>query len=65
MFCLFLLKLLEQIKGLEMAISEQSGEREELIGQLDKITEDHTSANQNTETMVGRIQVSQHNTLIK
>lgn len=48
-----------------MAISEQSGEREELIGQLDKITEDHTSANRNTETMVGRIQVSQQNTLIK
>lgn len=53
----FLLKLLEQIKALELAISKQSGEREELIGQLDKITEDHTSANQNTETMVGKIQV--------
>lgn len=53
----FLLKLLEQIKALELALSEQSGKREELIGQLDKITEDHTSANQNTETMVSKIQV--------
>lgn len=52
-----LLQLLEQIKTLEQALSQQSGEREELIGQLDKITEDHTSANQNTETMVGKIQV--------
>lgn len=51
------LQLLEQMKALEQAISQQSGEREELIGQLDKITEDHTSANQNTETMVGKIQV--------
>lgn len=51
------LQLLEQIKTLEQALSQQSGEREELIGQLDKITEDHTSANQNTETMVGKIQV--------
>lgn len=51
------LKLLEQIKTLEQAISQQSGERQELIGQLDKITEDHTSANQNTESMVGKIQV--------
>ncbi|RCU34892.1 hypothetical protein DVA81_18595 [Acinetobacter baumannii] len=51
------LKLLEQIKALEQAISQQSGERRELIGQLDKITEDHTSANQNTESMVGKIQV--------
>lgn len=51
------LQLLEQIKTLEQALSQQSGEREELIGQLDKITEDHTSANHNTETMVGKIQV--------
>lgn len=51
------LKLLEQIKALEQAISQQSGERRELIGQLDKITEDHTSANQNTESMVCKIQV--------
>lgn len=51
------LKLLEQIKTLEQEISQQSGEREELIGQLDKITEDHTSSSQNTETMVGKIQV--------
>ena len=43
---------------LEQAVSQQSGEREALIGQLDKITEDHTSANQNTESMVGKIQVS-------
>lgn len=51
------LQLLEQIKALEQAISQQSGEREELIGQLDKIAEDQTSASQNTETMVGKIQV--------
>lgn len=51
------LKLLEQIKALEQAISQQSGEREELIGQLGKITEDHTSAYENTESMVGKIQV--------
>lgn len=49
--------MLEQIKALELTISEQSEERQNLIGQLDKITEDHTSANQNTETMVGKIQV--------
>lgn len=57
---LSLLKLLEQVKDLELAISEQSGERDELIGKLDKITEDHTSANQNTETMVSKIQVREH-----
>ncbi len=51
------LKLLEQIKSLEQAISKQSGEREELIGKLGKITEDQTSASQNTESMVGKIQV--------
>ena len=51
------LKLLEQIKALDQAVSQQSGEREELIGQLDKIKEDHTSANQSTESMVGKIQV--------
>lgn len=42
---------------MELAISEQNGERQELIGQLDKIIEDHLSAHQNTETMVGKIQV--------
>lgn len=51
------LQLLEQIKALEQAISQQSGEREELIGQLDKFAEDQTSASQTTETMVGKIQV--------
>lgn len=51
------MQLLEQIKALEQAISQQSGERAELIGQLDKIAEDQTSASQNTETMVGKIQV--------
>lgn len=56
-FPLLPLKLLEQIKALEQAVSQQSGEREELIGQLDKITEDHTSAYENTESMVGKIQV--------
>lgn len=51
------LKLLEQIKVLQQTMSQQSGERRELISQLDKVTIDHTSANQNTESMVGKIQV--------
>lgn len=50
-------KLMEQIQVQEQAISHQSGEREELIGHLNQIKEDHTSANQNTESMVGKIQV--------
>ena len=51
------LKLLDQVKALEQAISHQSGERDELIGKLDQIQEDHTSADNNTESMVGKIQV--------
>lgn len=42
---------------LEQAVSQQHGERDELIGHLNQIKEDHTSANQNTESMVGKIQV--------
>lgn len=51
-------KLLEQIRALEQTISQQSGEKEQLIGQLDRIQDDHTSASENTESMVGKIQVS-------
>lgn len=60
MFFLYLLlhmKLLEQNKVLEQEISQQSGEREELLGHIDQIKEDHTSANQSTESMAGKIQV--------
>lgn len=53
------LKLMEQIKVLEQSVSQQSGEKEELIGHLNQIKENHTSASQNTESMVGKIQVSE------
>jgi len=51
------MKLLEQVKVLERAVSQQCGEREELLGHLNQIKEDCTSADQNTESMVGKIQV--------
>lgn len=56
-FLLLPLKLLQQMEELEQALSLQSLERDELTGQLDKITEDHTSASQNSESMAGKIQV--------
>lgn len=43
---------------LEQAISQHSGEKEELLGHLNQIKEDHSSASQNSESMVGKIQVS-------
>ena len=51
------MKLLEQVKVLEQAISQQCGEREELLGHINQIKEDNTSASQNTESMTGKIQV--------
>lgn len=48
---------MEQIKVLEQAISQQSGESQELMSQLDQVTVGHTSANHNSESMVGKIQV--------
>lgn len=54
----FCTKLLEQVKALEQVVSQLSGEKEQLLCRLNQIKEDHTSANQNTESMVGKIQVS-------
>jgi len=52
-------QLLDQVKALEQAISHQSGERDELMRKLDQIQEDHTSADNNTESMVVKIQALQ------
>uniref|UniRef100_A0A3Q0RL32 Centromere protein F n=1 Tax=Amphilophus citrinellus TaxID=61819 RepID=A0A3Q0RL32_AMPCI len=48
-------QLVEQVKELEQAISQHCGEREELIGHLHQIKEDHNSSSQNTESMAGKI----------
>lgn len=42
---------------LEAAISQQHGEKEELLGHLNQFKEDRTSADQSSESMVGKIQV--------
>lgn len=51
------MKLVEQVKELERTISQHCGEREELIGHLNQIKEDHSSSSQNTESMAGKIKV--------
>lgn len=51
------MKLVEQVKELEWTISQHCGEREELIGHLNQIKEDHSSSSQNTESMAGKIKV--------
>lgn len=53
------LKLLEQVTVLEQAVSQQSGEKEKLMSHLNQMEENHTSANQHTESMVSKIQVSE------
>lgn len=42
---------------MEVAITQQHGEKEELLGHLNQCKEDQTSADQSSESMVGKIQV--------
>lgn len=55
----FHMKLVKQVKELEEAISQHCGEREELIGHLHQIKEDHNSSSLSTESMAGKIKVRQ------
>lgn len=60
--CFPLLKLLEQIRTLEQTVYRQSGEKDELFVELNKIKEHHTSDILHTESMASKIQVREQHT---
>ncbi|CAL8403773.1 unnamed protein product [Boreogadus saida] len=45
-----------QVGALEQELCEHRGQREELLGQLDRVTEDQSSACHNSESMASKIQ---------
>ena len=46
-----------QVGALEQELCEHRGQREELLSQLDRVTEDQNSACHNSESMASKIQV--------
>ena len=46
-----------QVGALEQELCVHRGQREELLGQLDRVSEDQSSACHNSESMASKIQV--------